>query len=466
MQQLIDFAESDATAGFRLHVFEVLNWGTFHRQVWPIPATGGNGLLTGDIGSGKSTLVDGLSTLLVPPQQLVYNKAAGAETRERDLRSYVLGYYKSEKNAETLEASSVALRDRNSFSVLCAVFFNAGYRLSVTLAVVLWLPDKGRPPERFYIVADEALHIKDDFTGFGKDIRDLKKRLKKRKKIQLFDSFSKYSAVFMRRMGIESRQALRLFFQTVSMKSVGNLTEFVRRHMLEAPPVRDRIDDLCRQFEDLNKAHGAVLRARDQVERLGPLVDKCKNHGELDTNIDRHRRYREVLHAFFAEKKIGLLDQRIAALTAEEEKRAAQKVRIKQELETLKRREVKLNQAVFENGGNRLAELDNEIERLSAEITRIKQRTDVYLDSCRKLSLPIPKNDAAFIANRSAAERRLAEVDNHEAEQENLMVETKVSLNELGTQMSALEEELASLKKRKTNIPLKTSPFDESCVHQ
>ena len=230
MQQLIDFAESDATAGFRLHAFEVLNWGTFHRHVWTLPASGSNGLLTGDIGSGKSTLVDGLTTLLVPPQQLIYNKAAGAETRERDLRSYVLGYYKSEKNVETLEASSVALRDQNSFSVLLAVFFNAGYQLAVTLAVVLWLPDKGRPPQRFYVVADTKLCIKDDFSGFGQDIRELKKTFKKRKNIFLFDSFSKYGAAFMRRMGIENNQALSLFFQTVSMKSVGNLTDICWRH--------------------------------------------------------------------------------------------------------------------------------------------------------------------------------------------------------------------------------------------
>ncbi len=455
MQQLIDFAESDATAGFRLQSFEVLNWGTFHRHVWTLPAGGNNGLLTGDIGSGKSTLVDGLTTLLVPPQQLVYNKAAGAETRERDLRSYVLGYYKSEKNSETLEASSVALRDQNSFSVLCAVFFNAGYQLSVTLAVVLWLPDKGRPPERFYVVADEALCIKKDFSGFGEELRELKKRLKKRKKIQIFDSFTKYSAVFMRRMGIESNQALSLFFQTVSMKSVGNLTDFVRRHMLETTPVRDRIDALCRQFEDLNKAHGAVLRARDQVERLGPLVDHCKAHGDLKESIERHHQYREVLHAFFAAKKIGLLDERISIFTVEEEKRSAQIERVRQALVTLKRHEARLRQAIFENGGNRLAELAGEIDRLTAESTRIQQRTKIYLISCRELSFSEPNNDTSFIANRTKANTRMREVDTQVAEQENRQVETKVHLKELGAKMSQLEAELASLKKRKSNIPLK-----------
>ncbi|MEJ2662103.1 MAG: ATP-binding protein, partial [Desulfobacteraceae bacterium] len=454
-QQLIDFAESAAVAGFRLQSFEVLNWGTFHRHVWTVPAFGGNGLLTGDIGSGKSTLVDGLTTLLVPPQRVVYNKAAGADTRERDLRSYVMGYYKSEKNAETLEASSVALRDLNSFTVLAAGFFNAGYHMAVTLAVVLWLPDKGKPPERFYVVADDMLHIKDDFSGFGSDIRELKRQLKKRKNIYLYDTFAKYSAAFMRRMGIENNQALNLFFQTVSMKSVGNLTEFVRRHMLEEPPVRERIHALCRQFEDLNKAHAAVLRARDQVERLQPLVDRCRSHRQMETEIERHRQYRDVLHGFFAGQKARLLQGRIEIYEAEDKQRTARMVQVKEQLAALRLDEQQLRQAIFENGGNRLAELATEIERLTAERGRIQQRADAYLDLCRRLDFAKPRDEAGFSDNRTAAEKRLGEVDARVAEQENRQVETKVRLKELGARISDLEAELDSLKKRKSNIPLK-----------
>jgi len=46
----------------------------------------------------------------VPSQKIAYNKAAGAETRERTLRSYVLGYYKSERGESGLSAKPVALR--------------------------------------------------------------------------------------------------------------------------------------------------------------------------------------------------------------------------------------------------------------------------------------------------------------------------------------------------------------------
>jgi uncharacterized protein YPO0396 len=123
----LDFASSDARAGFRLHRFEVYNWGTFHDRVWVLDPHGENALLTGDIGSGKSTLVDALTTLLVPAQRITYNKAAGAESRERTLRSYVLGYYKSERGEAGLSTKSVALRDHNSYSVILGHFVNEGY---------------------------------------------------------------------------------------------------------------------------------------------------------------------------------------------------------------------------------------------------------------------------------------------------------------------------------------------------
>src|SRR5882724_8063091 len=82
-------------AGMRLHRCEFYNWGTFDGHVWGLELNADNTLLTGDIGSGKSTLVDAITTLLVPSQKVSYNKAAGAEARERTLKSYVLGYYKS-----------------------------------------------------------------------------------------------------------------------------------------------------------------------------------------------------------------------------------------------------------------------------------------------------------------------------------------------------------------------------------
>ena len=83
---------------------------------------------------------------------------------------------------------------------------------------------------------------------------------------------------FRRRFGIDNDQALELFHQTVSMKSAENLTYFVRSHMLEPFDVERRIADLTTHFDDLNRAHEAVLKAKRQVQALTPLIDNCRRH--------------------------------------------------------------------------------------------------------------------------------------------------------------------------------------------
>src|SRR5512135_2996076 len=83
-----------ARDGIRMRRVELLNWGTFHDRVAVLDVGGGNCLLTGQVGSGKSTLVDAISILLNPPSQVTFNQAAGATRRERTLTSYVLGAYR------------------------------------------------------------------------------------------------------------------------------------------------------------------------------------------------------------------------------------------------------------------------------------------------------------------------------------------------------------------------------------
>ncbi|TAG76879.1 MAG: ATP-dependent exonuclease SbcCD, C subunit-like protein, partial [Betaproteobacteria bacterium] len=174
----LDFGADDALAGFRLARLEVFNWGTFDGRVWTLQLDGKNGLLTGDIGSGKSTLVDAITTLLVPANRVAYNKAAGADNKERTLRSYVLGHYKSERNEITGAAKPVSLREQNSYSVILGVFHNAGYDQTVTLAQVFWMKEANGQPARLFVGAERALSIAEDFSQFGTDVTQLRKKLR------------------------------------------------------------------------------------------------------------------------------------------------------------------------------------------------------------------------------------------------------------------------------------------------
>jgi len=448
----LDFAADDSLAGFRLQRLEVYNWGTFHRRIWTLHLDGRNTLLTGDIGSGKSTLVDAVTTLLVPAQRVAYNRAAGADARERTLRSYVLGYYKSERNEASGSTRPVALREPGSYSVILGVFHNAGYDQTVTLAQVFWMKDQQGQPARFFVGAEESLTIQRDFTDFGEDMNALRRRLRKHR-AEVFDSFPPYGAYFRRRFGIDNEQALELFHQTVSMKSVGNLTDFVRLHMLEPFDVAGRINDLIKHFDDLNRAHGAVLKAKRQVELLTPLVADCDRHHELSREIEHLRACREALRGHFAGLKLELLDKRIDNLDQELIQAHRKVIGLEEQRGQQQREERELRRHIAESGGDRIAQLAELIRQQEAEQARRLRRAERFAELVATLDLNAPDNDAAFLQLRREATELQEDATHREAELQNTLTEAQVDFQRERQTQAALDTEINSLKNRRSNIP-------------
>jgi len=453
---LLEFSSDDALAGFRLKRLEVYNWGTFHNRIWELSLNGLNGLLTGDIGSGKSTLVDAVTTLLVPANKVLYNKAAGAEYKERSLRSYVQGYFKSERSDGGYSAKPVALRDRNSYSVILGTFYNEGYGHYVTLAQVFWQKETTGQPSRFYIVADRELSIKDHFSNFGSDISRLKKELKTLEHVEFpFDTFPPYGAAFRRRFGLQSDQALELFHQTVSLKSVGNLTGFVREHMLEAFDTAPRIEELINHFEDLNRSHEAILKAKNQIERLTPLSEKIAKLDSIEKDRVNMRFCRDGLSPWFASEKASLLIDRIEKQDVVISKRKIKEEGLVSNRESLQKERDGLRLAIAENGGDRLESLKSEKKTTEAEKEKRLLKFEDYQSLCKSLELPQIKDGEGFIDNRSNAKIQLESVQEKSTELQNRRTEQEVTIKGLKDEHRLISDEVESLKQRRSNISLK-----------
>ncbi|HMA64435.1 MAG: ATP-binding protein [Fibrobacterota bacterium] len=447
------FDTNDELAGFRLSRVEVYNWGTFHEKVWSLTPQGQNALLTGDIGSGKSTLVDAITTLLVPAHRISYNKAAGAESKERSLRSYVQGYYKSERTDGGYGAKPVALRDQNCYSVILGVFVNTGYLQTVTLAQVFWQKELQGQPNRFFIVADGELNIAEHFSNFGSDIKNLKKKLKNIAIIDdVFESFPPYCASFRRRFGIENEQALELFHQTVSMKSVGNLTDFVRSHMLEPFEIEPRIAALITHFDDLSRAHDAVLKAKRQLELLQPISSDLDKHASVSSQKSNFLGYRDSLRTYFSMIKAGLLEKRIGLLS-EDHRRLTARIDQLKEQHTLHHGERdRLRQAIAENGGDRLERLKSDIQSLIEKKTSRLQKSEVYQSLLDQLELPASITLESFVKNQHYASEQLTDFELKEADLQNRRTESEVAFRTERDKHSELVKELESLKTRRSNI--------------
>lgn len=474
--QLFDPTARDSNAGdtsslgCRLHRLEVYNWGTFDGSVWTFEVDGANALLTGDIGSGKSTLVDAVTTLLLPANRISYNKAAGADTRERDLRSYVLGHYKSEHNEETGGTRPVGLRGPEHYSVLLAVFASTSSGAAsarsknaphspVTIAQVFRAREDGGQPERFFVTADADLAVTKHFAiEAGEGFRELKRRLREAG-AETFDAFPDYGRAFRRRLGIESDQVLELFHQTVSMKAVDNLNEFVRSHMLEPFDMSGRIQQLITHFDDLTRAHDAVMRARHQLELLDPLVEHINEHDQLTTTIEGLDRQQEALPYFFAERTQSLVSALIQTIDATIGGLDAKVHEADEAIDVVRDRERQLAVDIARSGGDRLAAIDAELSRLPAERDQRRKELDRYNELLSAVGIDDfgeVVDDRQFAAVRSGIDARRGELQAEQATLQNRVVELTAERKRLEQEAAAVNAELRSLESRQSNIPADT----------
>ncbi|WP_052707752.1 ATP-binding protein [Streptomyces rubellomurinus] len=439
--------------GFRLTRLEVLNWGTFHRSIWSFTIDGRSALLTGGVGSGKSTLVDAMTTLLLPAHKIAYNKAAGAEAKERDLRSYVLGHYKNERVEATNSTRPVGLRNASSYSVILGVFSNYVLDTHVTLAQVFWVPDANTgQPDRFYVTADTPMSIDADFTGFGTDIADLRRRLKQRK-ATVYGHYPQYGKALRRSLGIPSDQALDLFHQTVSMKAVGSLDEFVRDRMLEPFDARAAVDKIVAHFDALTASHAEVVRAREMIDGLGPIVDACDRCDGIQRDITMLQQRREVLPVFFAQHRRRLLDllsqdlkSRITELADQQTGRESELERLRDSADTLRRR-------IDGAGGEKLVELDARIKELGRDRERRRDQASKYDGWLGQASLA-PVTDAVSFRERSdqiAQVRARIEQQEQQAREELDALAVQRDKNNTATQ--DLRREITSLQSQRSSIP-------------
>jgi uncharacterized protein YPO0396 len=439
-------------AGYRLRRLEVFNWGTFDQRVWRLTVEGTTALLTGDIGSGKSTLVDALTTLLLPAHRISYNKAAGADAKERTLRSYVEGHYKSERIEATGTSRAVGLRDHRNYSVVLGLFGNDGYDETVTIAQVFHQKDRAGQPDRFFVTSTKQLSIEADFTDFGSDLTDLRRRLRAGG-AESHNVFPDDARQLRRLLGIRSEQAMELFHQTVSMKSVGNLNDFVRTHMLEPADSADRVRAIVAHFEDLTKAHEAVKRAREQLEALTPLVATADRYDEALIRRGELETQRQAVRLYIAELRIGLRTDEIGEherLRAEKAG-AAEDARVRHDGLTREREELIAQRAAA--GGDRIAALEQQAaDARTQSLERRSRRTD-FDRLVGAAGLAEVGDAAAFAllgARLDAARAELSEQLTGLDEQFDVSSAARAELRREG---EAARAELASLATRQNNLP-------------
>jgi uncharacterized protein YPO0396 len=246
---------------------------------------------------------------------------------------------------------------------------------------------------------------------------------------------------------------MELFHQTVSMKAVDNLNDFVRNHMLEPLDTRAQIEALVDHFENLTRAHEAVVKARTQIGLLAPMMSALDGHDEMTDHLAAIDSQIAALPRYFAGRARSSYGAAVAELSIRlagvENRIASEEAREND----LRRAATALTVEVAGAGGDHLSSIEAELSVCETERERRRDKLASFNRLLSSSGLDVVANADQFGWARAAAKRRQDELDQAQADADNRLQEQLYAARELEEQARALNAELTSLRSRPSNLP-------------
>ncbi len=452
------FSTVPAEAGYRLQTVEIYNWGVFDGEIYKISPEGNTSLLTGANGSGKTSFVDAILTLLVPERRMrFYNLSSGSVGKnERTEESYVLGEF---GDAESEEKGKETLRLRpnkeKTYSILLARFKSEERFL--TLAQVRWF--SAGELRRAYLVGQTALSIEEDFIPFDANgqwrrrIRTKHQKLCNREVIEFFDGPALYAQALRRYVGMRSEKALTLFSQTVGLKVLGNLNEFIRQNMLQESSIEEEFIHLKDGFRKLLDAHTEIEKAKQQLDLLKPIVDKQAELGVVYTSLKSLSDLKETLPPYFAHHKKQLLEEELKSTKNKNRELAEKLISSKNEID-IKREQEKEIDANIRNDevGKQIQTMQQHILHKENELNARRQRCSKYNSAAKKLDLKENPGEDEFLESIESAHNRAADIIEMLPDIEVKWADARNELKSLKAEYDEIGSNLETLHKQTNNI--------------
>lgn len=293
---------------WRLAHVELVNWGTFDGHHAIDVARRGH-LVTGASGSGKSSMLDAIATMLTPGRWVTLNAAAqdaAAGRGDRTVVSYVRGAWSKEADEFEDRTVSAYLRPAATWSGILLRFEDREHE-PITLVRLFHLKGTGTDQRSLsdmcvIVRGDPGLLEFQDYASRGIDAR----RLKADRDVVLVTTTGKHGPFFAKMralLGISTENALRLLHKTQSAKNLGSLDSLFRKFMLEEPLTFLRAETAVEQFEELSDAYEHVIDLRKQADVLRLATDAADVFDAATADADEATRLGDLVLPFAAEVK-------------------------------------------------------------------------------------------------------------------------------------------------------------------
>lgn len=440
---------------WRLARVELLNWGTFdglHR----IDVARKGHLFTGASGSGKSSLLDAIGTVLTPDRWLRFNAAAqesATRNDDRSLISYVRGAWSKEADENLDRAVSTYLRKGATWTGILLRFENER-DAPVTLARLFHLRgssvDKADLKDACFIdrVNVGLLDFREHVAS-GIEARRIKSAWPDAV-VTTTGSHSPFYSRLRRLLGISNLNALHLLHKTQSAKNLGSLDQLFRSFMLDEPPTFARAKNAVEQFGELNEAHQHVVELRRQAERLQELEKSIASYESAAAAGAEAERLSELIDPFqdqltlrLADDERGVLRSQQARAVEEARRTDAARDEAADLLRAAERRALQL-------GGSDAAQMQERVNDAIKDAEATSVRWKRFAEELKGVDVDGPPQNGEEFAellesSRRALDESAPEAAHDHGDNQQYFAATK--------ELAAVDRELGELRTRKSNLP-------------
>ncbi|AMN48077.1 ATP synthase [Steroidobacter denitrificans] len=446
-----------ASGSYVLTHLDVYDWGAFDGRHSAQIDLAGTAII-GPTGSGKTTLVDALMTLLVASPR--YNLAStGGHESDRDLVSYVRGVSGAGNDSEANEhiarpgpvVTAIAARFSNGEAVLRigGVFWLDGTSSALTDLKRRWLFCQGDTPS-----LDEWLETHRD--GGARALKELERTCPG---FKVYDTKQAFLARLRNHFEV-GENAFALLNRAAGLKQLNSIDTVFRELVLDDRSAFDSARAVADEFDTLAGIRQELETARRQRDTLAPIDKGWADHQETSVRLDEHNRLLALLPAWFGEQAITLWERRAAAENIKLLEQQQQAEALSKDLALAEAEDQALQVIYLQAGGQRIEELRRHIDTQEEKLERCQRQAKDYQAWTISLGLSPALTLAAVQANQTEIEqRRIDETERWEV-QKRAAWEIGAKQQALLAERDRLKHELDESKQRPgSNIPVEQQRF-------
>jgi uncharacterized protein YPO0396 len=390
---------------FVLTRLELYNWGGFHGRHTAHIDSAGTALI-GPTGSGKTTLIDALMTLLVANPR--YNLASTGGESDRDLVSYIRGVAGAGNNSGDNQHIT---RPGATQTGIAARFENGEEAL--VIAAVFWLDDTSSATSdvsRRWIFSQapgqdldtwlEALH-----SGGARQLGQLARETAN---LHIEPNKQTYLA-HLRRFFEVGENAFTLLNRAAGLKQLTSIDDIFRELVLDDTSTFERAAEVAKEFDDLTAIHEELEIARQQQRSLQPIQESWNKRTSFIEQLKRQRTLGAALPIWYAShgyrlwsENLGRIGERLTILQAENELLTSRINSLNHESQTLR-------DIYLQAGGASIEQLLEQIETQKQLLAQRRRNAAEYQRLTKNLDLRSELCAAAVLANQERARELVAE---------------------------------------------------------